>query len=98
MTTILEKDVRDLSQIEGLTELPDLMKLMASRCGNLVNTSEIARTLGIANTTLRRYCSLLENRASSSNLQEIKMSKNKRIKLILYYHLTIETFFLSIHL
>lgn len=61
MAIILEKDIRDLSQIEGLTELPNLMQLLASRCGNLVNTSDIARTLGIANTTLKRYLSLLEN-------------------------------------
>jgi predicted AAA+ superfamily ATPase len=61
MAMILEKDIRDLSQIEGLAELPNLMQLLASRCGNLVNTSEIARTLGIANTTLKRYLSLLEN-------------------------------------
>lgn len=61
MKMILEKDINDLSQIEGLTELPNLMQLMASRCGNLVNTSEVARTLSIPTTTLKRYLSLLEN-------------------------------------
>lgn len=61
LTTVLEKDVRDLANIEGLIDLPNLMQLMASRCGNLVNTSEIARTLGMANTTLKRYLALLKN-------------------------------------
>lgn len=58
---ILEKDVRELSNIEGLLELPNLMQLLASRCGSLLNGSEISRSLGIPQTTLKRYLSLLEN-------------------------------------
>jgi uncharacterized protein len=61
MAMILEKDVRELSNIEGLIELPNLMQLLASRCGSLLNTSEISRTLGIPSSTLKRYLSLLEN-------------------------------------
>lgn len=57
---ILEKDIKDLSHIEGLLELPNLMQLIASRCGNVINSSEISRTLGIPVTTLRRYTALLE--------------------------------------
>ncbi len=61
MMMILEKDVRDLSHIEGLLEIPNLMQLMAARCGCLANTTEISRTLGISATTLRRYITILEN-------------------------------------
>jgi predicted AAA+ superfamily ATPase len=61
MTSILDKDVRELSNIEGLLELPNLMQLIASRCGSLLNVSEVSRTLGIPHTTLKRYLSLLEN-------------------------------------
>lgn len=61
ITMVLEKDVRDLSNIEGLSELPNLMQLMANRVGTLLNTSEVSRSLRLPNTTLKRYLSLLEN-------------------------------------
>lgn len=59
-TTILQKDVRELSQIEGLIALPNLLQLLAARTGSLLNTSELTRTSGIANTTLKRYLALLQ--------------------------------------
>lgn len=61
LTLILEKDIRELSNIEGLVELPSLLQLMASRCGSLLNISEMTRTLKIPNTTLTRYLALLKN-------------------------------------
>lgn len=33
VTTILQRDIRDLSNIEGLTELPNLLALVAARSG-----------------------------------------------------------------
>lgn len=58
---LLEKDVRDLTNIEGLLEMPGLLKLLAHRCGTLLNTSELSRSLKIPLTTLKRYLVLLEN-------------------------------------
>ena len=60
LMTILEKDIKDLANIEGLLDLPNLLKLFASRCGSLLNTSEISRSMGIPQTTLTRYIALLE--------------------------------------
>ncbi|MBX9571408.1 MAG: ATP-binding protein [Candidatus Obscuribacterales bacterium] len=60
LKTILERDVRDLSNIEGITMLPNLLALIASRAGNLVNTSDLSRSLTIPNTSLKRYLSLLQ--------------------------------------
>lgn len=60
LTTVLEKDIRDLSHIEGLLDLPNLIQLFASRCGSLLNLSEISRSIGIPHTTLKRYLALLE--------------------------------------
>jgi len=57
---ILDRDVRDLSQIEGLREFPLLFRLLASRTGNLLNLSDVSRSLGISAPTLKRYISLLE--------------------------------------
>ncbi|MBS0467311.1 MAG: ATP-binding protein [Proteobacteria bacterium] len=60
LATILQRDVRDLAQIEGLTELPRLLQLLAARSGGLLNMAELSRNTGLAQTTLRRYMGLLE--------------------------------------
>ena len=60
LTAILQRDVRDLSNIEGLTEAPRLLSLLAARSAGLLNVSEISRSAGIPNTTLQRYLALLE--------------------------------------
>ena len=60
VTTILQRDVRDLSNIEGLTTLPRLMTLLATRIGGLLNVADIGRSLSLPYTTLTRYMSLLE--------------------------------------
>lgn len=60
VTTITQRDVRDLSGIEGLTALPRLLSLMAARSGALLNVAELARSTGIPQATLHRYLALLE--------------------------------------
>ena len=60
VTTILQRDVRDLSNIEGLTTLPRLLTLLATRIGGLLNVADIGRSLSLPYTTLTRYMSLLE--------------------------------------
>lgn len=60
VNTILQRDVRDTSNIEGLTELPRLLTLLAARSSSLLNYAEISRSSAIAQTTLKRYLSLLE--------------------------------------
>lgn len=61
ITAILQKDIRDLSNIEGLSEIPDILKLIATRVGSTINMSEISRLSGVKNTTLKRYVTLLEH-------------------------------------
>ncbi len=58
--TLLQRDVRDLSQIEGLTQLPRILELLAVRSAGLLNLSEVSRTLSIPINTLKRYLTLLE--------------------------------------
>jgi len=60
ITSILQRDVRDLAQIERLTELPHLLALVAARTGTLLNLAELSRSSGIPKTTLIRYLGLLE--------------------------------------
>ncbi len=60
VSTILQRDVRELSNIEALTELPRILALLATRVGSLINFSGIASELSIPQTTLKRYFALLE--------------------------------------
>lgn len=60
ITTILQRDVRDLANIEQLASLPRLLQLLASRATGLMNYSEIARALQMPQSTLKRYMALLE--------------------------------------
>jgi uncharacterized protein len=60
VTTLLQRDVKDLANIEGITKLPNLLQLLAARSSGLMNTAEISRTSGIVTSTLHRYLVLLE--------------------------------------
>ena len=57
---ILQRDVRDLANIERLTDMPRLLALLASRVGQLINYADLSRTLAVPQTTLKRYMTLLE--------------------------------------
>jgi uncharacterized protein len=60
LMTILQRDVRDLANIAGLTAVPRLLAVVASRTGNLLNFADLSRNLGLPQTTLKRYFALLE--------------------------------------
>lgn len=58
--TLLDRDVRDLSQVEGLAQMPRLLALLAARQGESLNVLGLARLTGIPHTTLTRYLHLLK--------------------------------------
>lgn len=60
LSSLLQRDVRDYANIEGLHDMPRLLSLLAARTASLLNMAEVARATGIAHSTLRRYLSLLE--------------------------------------
>jgi len=59
ITTILQRDIRDLANIEGLTNLPRLLAIVAARSPSLLNFAELSRTLAMPQSTLKRYMTLL---------------------------------------
>ena len=88
ITALLQRDVRDLANIEGLTDMPRLLSLLATRVGSLLNMSELSRSSGLPNSTLKRYLSLLQATfllqplpAWSSNLGK-RLIKSPKIHLI----------------
>lgn len=60
LSTILERDVRDISDIQAPADLLRLLSLIATRVGSLLNYSDLSRGLGMVDTTLKRYLALLE--------------------------------------
>jgi len=60
ITTLLHRDVRDLANIEGMVNLPRLLSLLAIRVPTFLNFAELSRTAAIAQSTLKRYMTLLE--------------------------------------
>ena len=60
ISTILDRDIRNLAHIQDLAAVPRLLKLLASRLATLHNQSEVSRSTGIPNSTLSRYMALLK--------------------------------------
>jgi predicted AAA+ superfamily ATPase len=60
MMTILQRDVRDISNISDLTAVPRLLSVVAGRAGGLLNFADLSRSLSLPQTTLKRYFALLE--------------------------------------
>ncbi|HOM15352.1 MAG TPA: ATP-binding protein [Rubrivivax sp.] len=60
LASLLQRDVRDYANIEGLHDMPRLLSLLAARASALLNMAEVSRATGIAHSTLRRYLSLLQ--------------------------------------
>jgi predicted AAA+ superfamily ATPase len=60
ISTILQRDVRDLARVDALHQLPNLLKLLATRTAGLANLADVSRDAGLPHTTLTRYLALLE--------------------------------------
>lgn len=59
--TMLQRDIRDLANISDLTAVPRLLAVVAARAGGLLNFADLSRTMGLPQTTLKRYFALLES-------------------------------------
>ena len=60
LATILERDVRGLADIERLEQLPALLTSIALRSRGPLNRSGLNQDLGIPNSSIERYLTLLD--------------------------------------
>lgn len=60
ITTYLERDIRNLTQIGDLGHFEKFLVSCAIRTGQILNLSEISREIGISMPTAKRWLSLLE--------------------------------------
>jgi predicted AAA+ superfamily ATPase len=86
--SLLERDVRDLANIEALAQLPRVLRLLAARSGQTLNVVSLSRDTGIPNTSLHRYLDLLQavfllhNVPAWSSSRETRLTKTPKTYLV----------------
>ena len=57
---IVERDIKDISSIEKLAEMPRLLEVLAQQSGKLTNFTQIGGQLNLDSKTAQKYTGLLE--------------------------------------
>ena len=60
LTSVLTRDLRDIADVEKLTELPKFVRLLAEHSGQLVNYSQFGAGINVSHKTGQRYVGRLE--------------------------------------
>ncbi len=79
LTSVLTRDLRDIADIEKLTELPKFVRLLAEHSGQLVNYSQFGGSINVSHKTGQRYVALLEQVFLVATLQPWYTNALKRI-------------------
>ncbi len=79
LTSVLIRDLRDIAEIEKLTELPKFVRLLAEHSGQLVNYSQFGSSINVSYKTGQRYVALLEQVFLVATLQPWYTNALKRI-------------------
>ncbi|MEK7526680.1 MAG: ATP-binding protein [Patescibacteria group bacterium] len=58
--TYIKKDISDLANIKNTKKFNDLLKILASSSGQLINIQELSSICGIASQTITNYLEILE--------------------------------------
>jgi predicted AAA+ superfamily ATPase len=77
--TMLQRDIRDLANIADVTAVPRLLSVVAARAGGLLNFADLSRSVGLPQTTLKRYFALLEGTFLVQLLRPWARNLGKRI-------------------
>lgn len=77
--TYLERDLRELSQIESLLDFRNLMKILALRSGKVLNKSDAARDASLSQPTAHRYINLLQVSNIIELVQPYFKNRTKRL-------------------
>ena len=85
INTYVRKDIRDAGNIRNISSFNNLLEVLASQTGQLLNVSELSNTLGMSRVTVLEYLDLLEHtfiikliRPFHKNLRN-ELSKNPKI-------------------
>lgn len=86
--TYVERDVRQLIEVQNLSLFQRFLKMCAARTGQLLNLSSLANDCGISHTTARKWLSVLEAGYIIYLLQPHHQNFGKRLVKTpkLYFH------------
>lgn len=79
ITSILQRDVRQISELEKIALLPRLLTILATRAGNLMNDADIAREAGLNSVTGRSYREILKLMFLTFDLKPWHRNVGKRL-------------------
>lgn len=79
LTTILQRDVRMLSELEKISLLPNMLRILAARAGSLMNDASIARDVGLNAVTSKSYRSILQAMFLTFEIKPWYRNINKRL-------------------
>ncbi len=79
LQAIMQRDVRELANLEQLAQMPNLLQLLATRSASLLNFAELSRSSGLPQTTLKRYLTLLETLFMVFRLPAWERNRGKRL-------------------
>ena len=60
MTTLIERDIQDIAQIDQTSQIPQLLSIAAELSGQLMNLSQIGGQINLNGKTVDKYLGILE--------------------------------------
>lgn len=79
VTSYLERDLRQLSQVDNLIDFRRVMEALALRSGQMLNQTEISRDTKVSQPTIHRYLNLLETSCLLTRLPVFSRNRTKRL-------------------
>ena len=79
VATLVVKDVRDMSRVRRLEELPRLLEAAAAQTASLFNQDSLSRTLRITRPTIADYVALLERAFLLERLPAWSTNRSSRL-------------------
>lgn len=79
LTTIMQRDVRMITELEKIGLLPTMLRILAARAGNLMNDADIARDLGLNAVTSKSYRNILKAMFLSFDIKPWYRNIGKRL-------------------
>ena len=79
ITTYIERDLRDLSQVANLDTFQKVYKLLTYQSASLVNMSNLSNDIGIDAKTIKNYASILETSYICKFISPYSFNTKKRL-------------------
>ncbi len=79
VNTYIERDLRQLINVQDLSKFQIFLKLCAGRTGQILNMNALSNDCGVSNNTINKWLSILETSYIIKRVQPFYKNFNKRI-------------------